>query len=885
MRWNIESKTLAGVLVAGLLLSLLAGLAAKKARGFVETRESVTHTHEVLRQIEAVENRITELESNSRRFLITGDDAYLEGYAAAESNATDQLERLRRLTLDNPTQQRQLDLLTPHFRRRLELLKASVTLRRERGFEAAREVIRRGQGTVEMNAFRGILDRIASEETRLLKLRVAAEQASTREAAITFSAVLLLEFVLLGLIYLVVRLDLTTRRAAEQKLAKHREILQAILDNMSDGVVVADHQGKFLLFNPSAKRILGQGAIEEGPESWTESYCLLQPEDGSPHPTSELPLVRALAGENVDGVEMIVRRPGEEDRWITVSGRPLKLRETGSADAEQSNGGLVVFRDITQERSYQQQNEEQNRRLEVQNVEVQRATQLKSQFLAGMSHELRTPLTAILGFSELLEEQSQTHFDERQQRWIGHIRTAAKHLLQLINDVLDLSKIEAGQLMLELESFDAATVVPEILSVLKPLLLLKKIEVEGEMADGAKVVADRIRFKQVLYNLLSNAIKFTPEHGHVALACSRHDGLMQFSVRDSGIGIAPQHLEFVFERFTQVGENSRGLQEGTGLGLAITRRLVEAQGGKIWAESELGKGSCFSFTVPIADGAVAVAAPAASLYDEQQPRRESRPLILVVDDQAAVRELIVSCIPADEFATATAGTPAEAIAKARELRPALITLDIMLPSESGWEVLHDLKQSKETAHIPVIVVSVVDRKDLGYLLGATDYLVKPIEKEALLHALVQHLPKQRRKVKVLAVDDDPCALAAVTEVLESAGYEVWTAGGGQEAADLLVTERPDAILLDLIMPEIDGFTLLKMIRKNPQLRTVPVFILSAKNLSEAERELLQQETSGLYHKHSEWKQAFVEKIRSRFPGKDQSILQAHGQEEHEASKA
>ena len=284
-----------------------------------------------------------------------------------------------------------------------------------------------------------------------------------------------------------------------------------------------------------------------------------------------------------------------------------------------------------------------NKELERQNREVERATQLKSQFLASMSHELRTPLNAIIGFSDLLAEKTADHLTDKQNRFIGHVRNGARHLLQLINDILDLSKIESGLLELRRETFSLTEAMPEVLSVIKPLAMAKKIRIE-HTEETFSVYADRVRFKQILYNLLSNALKFTPEGGRVRVEGSIDGSLVCISVTDSGIGIRPEDQQLIFEEFRQAGESTKWVKEGTGLGLAITKRLVQRQGGTIRVESELGKGSCFSFTLPV--GRVALDVQPEPVMSEVNvagaDRADGKSLVLVVDDEPSARELLAN---------------------------------------------------------------------------------------------------------------------------------------------------------------------------------------------------------------------------------------------------
>src|SRR5712692_10868936 len=297
-----------------------------------------------------------------------------------------------------------------------------------------------------------------------------------------------------------------------------------------------------------------------------------------------------------------------------------------------------------------------NKELELKNREVERATKLKSQFLASMSHELRTPLNAIIGFSDLLAEKTAGPLTDKQGRFVGHVRDGAHHLLQLINDILDLSKIEAGQLELLRESFSVSETMPEVLSVIRPLAMAKKIQIE-HVGKSLSIYADRVRFKQILYNLLSNALKFTPEGGKVRLESTSDGNLACISVSDTGVGIRPEDQQLIFEEFRQAGETTRGVKEGTGLGLAITKRLVERQGGTVCVKSELGEGSCFSFTLP-AGRAVPqtereVSTKDVIVVDPQQEKGSKKPLVLVVDDEPSARELLASYLEGAGYAETT----------------------------------------------------------------------------------------------------------------------------------------------------------------------------------------------------------------------------------------
>ena len=504
-----------------------------------------------------------------------------------------------------------------------------------------------------------------------------------------------------------------------------------------------------------------------------------------------------------------------------------------------------------------------NKELELQNREVQRATQLKSQFLASMSHELRTPLNAIIGFSDLLAEKTVGSLTDKQGRFVDHVRNGARHLLQLINDILDLSKIESGLLELRCESFSVSETLPEVLSVIRPLAMAKNIRIE-QLGEDTSVYADRVRFKQVLYNLFSNALKFTPEGGAVRVQSAINGNLVRISVTDTGVGIRPEDQQVIFEEFRQASETTRGVKEGTGLGLAITRRLVERQGGTIGVTSDLGKGSCFSFTLPRGRVVPQLEPAILSAHDDGTDVRgqHGKPLILVVDDESPARELLASYLETEGYDVASAASGAEVIEKARELRPSAITLDILMPGGSGFETLFKLKNTPDVAHIPVIVVSVVDQKQMGFTLGAAEYLVKPVQRSALLEAVRKHVrPQAGTLTNVLVVDDDRETRDLVSDILSSSGYTPHLASSGKEAFLLLSEVHMDAILLDLVMPEMDGFEVLSKIKENPALGVIPVFVVTAKDLTNEEMKLLQRETCALFRKDGSWKTDLLAEVR------------------------
>lgn len=500
-----------------------------------------------------------------------------------------------------------------------------------------------------------------------------------------------------------------------------------------------------------------------------------------------------------------------------------------------------------------------NKELDLRNREVERATQLKSKFLASMSHELRTPLNAIVGFSDLLAEQTAGELNVKQKRFVNHIKQGSAHLLQLINDILDLSKIEAGQLELRCEDFLVADALPEVLSTIRPLAMAKNIQLRHDLDPALSVHADRVRFKQVLYNLLSNAVKFTPKDGRIHVDCSEKGNEVCISVTDTGIGIRTEDQALVFEEFRQVEGSKGAVNEGTGLGLAITKRLVEQQGGKISLESEPGKGSRFAFTLPVGSRTSSASLPSTGRTNVPISGEGEKPLVLVVDHDVAARELLASYLDL-EYRTVMAESGAEAVEKAQEFRPDAITLDVLTSGGNGFETLIELRKRPETADIPIIIVSIVDQKQVGFALGAADYLIKPIRKPALLEAIRRHVSPHDVDSEILLVDDDPRTLELLAEALRSAGYETQGVQSGSRALQVLSSKVVSAVLLDLLMPGMDGFEVIRHIREEVALKELPIFVMTAKSLTQQESDLLSRETQALFHKNGPWQQQLVAEV-------------------------
>jgi PAS domain S-box-containing protein len=646
-------------------------------------------------------------------------------------------------------------------------------------------------------------------------------------------------------------IDATERKRVEEALEKSRENLRTLLEVAPDAVVTVDDRGKIVLVNGQTEKLFGYQRHELLGEPVEKLIPQRVRHGHAQHRAgySVEPHARAMGA----GLELFALRKDGTEFPVEISLSPIHTSE----------GFRVIssIRDVSERKKTQRQIEHQNRELELRNREVERATRMKSKFLASMSHELRTPLNAIVGFSDLLAEGTPGQLNEKQKRFVDHIKKGSAHLLQLINDILDLSKIEAGQLELRCEDFQVKDALPEVLSTIRPLAMAKNIEVEHKLEADRAVYADRVRFKQVMYNLLSNAVKFTPKSGRISIECVEDGNFVRLSVTDTGIGIRAEDQAVVFEEFRQVEGNSGTAHEGTGLGLAITKRLVEQQGGKISLESEPGKGSRFTFTLPVGSKPSSIIFPPKEHANPPVAADTSRPkpLVLVVDDELSARELLASYLDS-EYRIAMAESGAEAVKKAHELRPDAITLDVFMPGGNGFDTLVALRKAPQTANIPIIIVSIVDQRQVGFALGAADYLIKPIRKSVLLEAIRKHvLPSPDDDTAILLVDDDPKTLELLEETLRTAGYETQSVQSGARALEVLSSKLVSAVLLDLLMPGMNGFEVIRHVRKEPTLRDLPIFVMTAKTLAEEEIAVLSRETQALFQKNGSWqKQLIVE---------------------------
>jgi signal transduction histidine kinase/DNA-binding response OmpR family regulator len=537
------------------------------------------------------------------------------------------------------------------------------------------------------------------------------------------------------------------------------------------------------------------------------------------------------------------------------------------AQTQKSEGALRQAHDRLEQRVKERTAELETAKKEVEEFsfsvirakeEVERASKFKDQFLSTMSHELRTPLNAVLGFSDLLADERYGSLNDRQRRYIDHIHTGGKHLLKLITDILDLSKIEAGRMELNHEDVTVASAFTEVLSALYPLAEKKSQTLLKQVKPNLHVRADVTRFKQVLMNLVGNAIKFTPESGRIELLARQLHDQVRIEVRDNGPGIPLEQQQRIFEAFFRLAQTGNAT-EGTGLGLAITSRLVELHGSRLGIESQPGEGTSFYFSLPL----IAITPEQPTEPSLPVPRARRAPRILVVEDNAATGQLIQSQLVSSGYETLKCDQPERATEMAAEHQPDAITLDLLMQPVHGLEVLLQLKNDPRTLKIPVIVVTIVDQPGVGTALGADEYLIKPVDKATLLAAVERCLRSRGSAAPartILVVEDDVSTLEMIVDLLKAYGYAVSTAADGEQARASVDQTLPELVILDLVLPKMSGFELLAEWRSNPRTAELSVFVLTSKDLSKEEERYIHAHAESLFKKQNSWREPLIRQL-------------------------
>lgn len=613
------------------------------------------------------------------------------------------------------------------------------------------------------------------------------------------------------------------------------------------------------------------------------------------------------------GAEQIAH--GHLEQRIDVSSKDEvgQLAHTFNEMAESLRGNIQAKEVLVDEvqdlnRNLESRIEQRTSELVQRSEALELANKHKSEFLANMSHELRTPLNAIIGYSEMLEEEADDAGVSEFVPDLRKINSSGKHLLSLINDVLDLSKIEAGRMEFYLESFAVPAMIEEVSVTVQTLAKKRDNEFVVECdADFGTMTADVTRVRQCLFNLLSNACKFT-EKGRVTLRVSRFSledqSRVRFDVIDSGIGMTHEQLSGVFEAFRQADASTTRKYGGTGLGLTISQEFCQAMGGKISVVSEEGRGSTFTIDLPAdvtnafanenaddnaptavtSEGAVVAAVHDATSGDDSDGSdgpaeviEKDNKLILVIDDDPTARQLMVRYLEKDGFHVETSSSGEEGIAAARRLKPAVITLDVMMPGMDGWAVLKALKADPELTDIPTIMVTIVSDRSIGYSLGASDFITKPVDRERLITVLRKYRCADP-PCPVLIVEDDDDTRELLRRTLESEQWTVTEAANGREGLARVKENLPELIVLDLMMPQMDGFEFLEQLRENELAQSVPVIVVTAKDLTNEDRDRLKGHVEKVLQKGNYSREELLDEVTSlvRRCTRPSEFTSAHG---------
>ncbi len=626
---------------------------------------------------------------------------------------------------------------------------------------------------------------------------------------------------------------------------------RSIVEHAIEGIFQTTPDGRYLLANPALAHIYGYGSVEELQGSVNEIARQLYVD-----PERRTEFVRLMSEEDaVWGFESPIYRKDGSVIWISENVRVIR-------DAD---GVVQYYEGTVEDITKRKQAEDELRRAKEAAEEASRS---KSQFLANMSHELRTPLNAIIGYSELLREEAE---DIGQTAFIDDLRKiekAGKHLLELINGVLDIAKIEAGKMEVHAETFDVATMVRDVAATVAPLVEKNGNVFEVTAAPDLGVIrTDLTKLRQSLFNLLGNAGKFTSE-GAVWLEAERKasaDGGVDsilFRVRDTGIGMSPGQAAKVFEAFTQADASTTRKFGGTGLGLAITREFSRMLGGETTVESEPGRGSIFTITLPavLPGHDEPKAAPAIPL--EEPEAAAQGPVVLLIDDDPTVHDLVRRFLNKEGFHTIGAMSGMEGLELAARLQPSIIVLDVMMPTLDGWTVLTRLKGDPVTSSIPVVMLTMVNDKEMGFSLGVDDYMLKPIERSGFVSVLRKYCTREDSPV-VLLVEDDQTTRDLLRTSLEKENFTVIEAGNGTEGLARLAEARPAIILLDLMMPGMDGFEFTEAVRAHPEWRDLPILVMTAKDIDAEDRARLDGNVSRVLQKGACGREELLTEISSR----------------------
>ena len=636
--------------------------------------------------------------------------------------------------------------------------------------------------------------------------------------------------------------------------------MRAILDNVGEGIITIDPRGVVHSFNLGAEKIFGYSADE----MIGQNIKILMADEHRTKHDEYLARYQETHDKHIIGTTRTLEAQHKNAQLLTVE---LSVTELSVNNQVMFTG---LLRDVTEKvkadnelRQYREHLEvlvsDRTRELQQAKDEALEATRTKSEFLANMSHELRTPLNSIIGFSGIVKDGIAGPVNEEQAKQLTMVYNSARHLLDLINDILDLSKVEAGKMEVNKEEINFHDIIKDVCGLMKPQIEEKNLELKVLLNDAPEYyLTDGKMLRQVLLNLLSNAIKFTYE-GSVELRCNIYQSLLQVEITDTGIGIDANSIDHVFDSFKQIDAGDNRLNEGTGLGLSICREFIELLGGYLTVKSEVGRGSVFTIQLPIEEMKNESGSRLGIDETGLEGYEVGEKLVLIVDDEGSARELLNTYLKNDGYRTITCDNGDDVLELARKHKPYAITLDILMPGMDGWSVLGALKRDADLSHIPVIIVSTLDEQHLGMSLGAVDYIQKPVSSEQLLKSLMS---LSLDGTNVLVVEDHEQDALLLQRMLEPAGYHTHIVNKGEDALKSVDELIPNVILLDLMMPGMSGFEVIRRLRSQGGATSeIPIIVVSAKTLTEAEQDYLNDNVTKTLVKGQFDRESMLENVR------------------------
>lgn len=796
----LRSVVVTAVLVV--LLSMAAVFGTFQRSIQLQSREWVIHTYQVLQQLEAVSSSLAGAEAAQSEYLQTGDQRYLERYKTFSQRAELAVNKVRQHTADNPDQQINIGSLFTKVGEKRAIMDELVNKVSPRDANSASISETETRSLRYTQEIQKILDEMKQAENKLLEERALELAENTQNGnlllllflALAVGAVLLLGWFMRQ--YLLGRINL------ERMLAARAHQIQLVLDTMSDGVILADMDGKFVLFNPAAQQLIGP-LYSMSPDKWSHHFGIFGTDQTTIFPAEELPLARAMRGESVDDVELYVKSPSvPSGRWISVTARPIR-----PSDDDVFQGAIVVFRDISERKE---------------------AEKRVSEFYSTVSHELRTPLTSIRGSLGLIEGGIAGEVNETTGQLVRIARVESDRLIRLINDILDIRKLEAGKLELRKTTTQSEDLVERSIQGCQGFADERGITLLTNIKTGGPLECDEDRVIQVITNFVSNAIKFSKPGGKVTLMLQPATAAFKFSIIDEGEGIPPDQMHKLFEKFQQIDQTDSRRQEGTGLGLAISKAIVEEHGGTVGVESQFGRGSTFWFELP------AVFSPAHIIKDDTTDGGDHPALI--VEDDAKLSHLLKAHLTQDGFDVLCAGTVAEAEAILSKVRPLVVLLDINLPDGNGLDLLTKLDGQAGGGEIPVIVITGGSQSSDYGNPTLVDWITKPFDSQRLTRAL-DKVRQGFGSAQVLIVEDDPSTRSVLKEQLKTLGIDCREAPDGQQALIELHEHEPDLLILDLEIPAPSGSQLIDQMKSEGN-GSKPLIVYTASDLTEEQKQRL-----------------------------------------------